>query len=411
MYPPIPNKSRSEPLSLKGKYSIFYVPDNYTVDLQEPHFVTLGKSEEVYSEIHPGWRRLKGSKADIGGPFFVSRNVIINGKRRAAFTYETLDKNWIYSASGDFHFLTPVQMGNFPPPISGSAMDMNRDGATAVALAAPGTSPMNLAVALGELKKDGLPSAIGHTFKQRSSVAKKAGDEYLNVEFGWKPLVRDVTSLATTVTGANKILTQLERDSGRHVRRRVTVSDTVKVHDTELISSGQLPRMAGMSGSIFTNMGMTAGDIKRTRIERKRVWFSGAFTYYLPPDYYSRDAIRRGAARAQILLGTKLTPKVLWDLAPWSWAADWFSNSGDVISNAHRFLSEGLVMHHGYIMEHTVHDYQYEFTGSGPVSSTILRTESKSRVKANPFGFGTDFNSLSGFQTSILVALGLSRGG
>jgi hypothetical protein len=146
-------------------------------------------------------------------------------------------------------------------------------------------------------------------------------------------------------------------------------------------------------------------------------WFSGAFTYYLPTGYDSRVALAKLARQAQYLLGANLSPDVLWELTPWSWAVDWFANAGDVIHNISRFASGGLVMPYGYMMEHTIITDTYRFVGNTGFSSpfdklppTVLVTETKKRVKANPFGFGVSWNSLSGFQYSILAALGLSKG-
>lgn len=406
-YPPVPNKTRSKSRRFSGTYAT-YLPDGFPISEYHPWFVTNVLTEDAHTQGNSGWQNLRGSKADVGGPFFVYRNKILNPCVPIRRFHEDINK-WVTILIGDFSCIDSVDMGLFPPPASGSEMDMNRDGATAIARAAPGTSPMNLATALGELKKDGIPSVVGSTFKDRSSIAKKAGDEYLNVQFGWAPLVRDVTSLAKTVTSSDKILNQLERDAGRTVRRRLTLTDTTENPEPEYMGFGY-GNVGGLSSSGFQRWWDPGSIWRQTRTHRK-VWFSGSFTYYLPPDYYSRNAVKRAAAQADVLLGTKLTPEVLWNLAPWSWAADWFSNAGDVVTNTQRFLSEGLVMHHGYIMEHTVRDYIYwNDSKNAPEHTITLRTETKSRVKGNPFGFGTDFSSLSSFQTSILVALGLSRG-
>lgn len=408
MYPPVPNKNRVKSQRFNCLY-FTVTPSGFYLDYHDPHFVTNVLTEDLHSQGNSGWQNLRGSRVDVGGPFFVYRNKVLNPSIHITKTMEdplTLNTTLL---KGDFTVIDPTEMGNFPPPASGSEMDMNRDGATAIARAAPGTSPMNLATALGELKKDGLPSSVGATLKDRSSIAKKAGGEYLNAQFGWAPLVRDVKSLAKTVISADDILNQLERDAGQTVRRRLTLTEHTDNSEPEYMGYGY-GNVGGLSSSGFQRWWRPGSIYRQTRTYRK-VWFSGSFTYYLPPEYYSRDKIRQAAAQAQLLYGVKLTPEVLWNLAPWSWAADWFSNAGDVVTNTQRFLTEGLVMHHGYLMEHTVRDYIYWNTSSdAPNLTTSLRTETKSRVKANPFGFGTDFSSLSAFQTSILVALGMSRG-
>jgi hypothetical protein len=119
---------------------------------------------------------------------------------------------------------------------------------------------------------------------------------------------------------------------------------------------------------------------------------------------------------ASHLLGIELTPETLWNLAPWSWAVDWFSNTGDVVSNLTSWSSDGLVMHYGYMMEHSIVTRNYYSRGSrflfaNGSSAPDLRfvTETKQRVRANPFGFNATWSGLSPVQTAIAAALGLSR--
>jgi hypothetical protein len=369
--------------------------------------------EEVFSENHPNWHPPERREGDVGGPFFVLRHKKVSGAHHVDYTDKSV---WIGNPQYDVYTtcsgnILPCDVSQleYPPSIESDDYQMNMMGAEAVAKAAPGTSPMNLAVSLAELKKDGLPSMIGSTFKDRTGKAKAAGSEYLNVQFGWAPLVRDVKSLAKTVSSAGNILSQLERDAGKVVRRRVVLKDESEVVSSDIIGLGGV-NCAGQYNSALLRYSAGTGQLRRTVTKTRRVWFSGAFTYYLPPSYYSRNKIMRASARANELLGLDLTPQVLWNITPWSWAVDWFSNADEVISNTTRFLSEGLVMHHGYLMEHTIHEYSYSLD-EGTVPPVVLITETKGRVKANPFGFGVEFPSLNGFQLSILAALGLSRRG
>ncbi len=373
--------------------------------------VSLMTLMEQVSSINNGKNLgLIGSEEDIGGPFFVLRKKCIQGPTGIAGSRRyALNPMWdIEEVWEGTEFLFQAYNIQYPPPINSDESDLKGLGTEAIAKAAPGTAPNNLTNTLIELKREGLPSIIGSTFKSRSSIAKKAGDEYLNVQFGWKPLVNDVMSLAKTVTNADDILLQLERDAGRRVRRRVTLHEGWETISSEDIGMSN-PNMSGYSGYALQEL-YPPSNLRLTVRQYRKVWFSGSFTYYLPPDYYSRDVIKKCAAETRLLTGLELTPTVLWNAAPWSWAADWFSNAGDVISNTQRFLSEGLVMHHGYIMEHTVHEYTYS-AASGTLPDLKLITETKGRMKANPFGFDVDWPDLSDFQLSIIAALGFSRRG
>ncbi len=412
MYPPQPNRSRSTRAKSTGliSHKLFYPNGHISESVIHPQCNYLYLWEECYSQDNPGWRAQLGGKSNVGGPFSVHRNKVVSGMSSISITdgHKWASDPDVYELEEYQGIVLPSSIEDlpFPPGIPSDQGQMNIWGAECVAKAAPGASPMNLAVSLGELKKEGLPSMIGSTFKKRSGVAKAAGDEYLNAQFGWAPLVKDVKSLAKTMTSAEDILNQLERDSGSIVRRRMTLKEGWETTSDENIGNS-FPTLSGGSSTAFRKH-FPSGQLWRKTDEYRKVWFSGAFTYYLPSDYYARGRIRGGSARTRVLYGLELNPSLLWNLAPWSWAADWFSNADEVISNTTRFLSEGLVMHHGYLMEHTIHQYTY-YSNKSVVPPLVLQTETKNRVEANPFGFGVEFPDLSGFQTSILAALGLSR--
>jgi hypothetical protein len=160
---------------------------------------------------------------------------------------------------------------------------------------------------------------------------------------------------------------------------------------------------------LFDNLFGHEGKTIRTRKTSTRQWFSGAFTYHLPIDNLKimgpNDVRRRG------LINFDLTPETLWNLAPWSWAVDWFVPVGDLIGNLQDWSTDGLVMRYGYCMEHSVTTDTYNYIGQGGqyVGAIRLSTESKVRIQANPFGFGMSWESLSPRQLAIVAALGLSR--
>jgi len=245
------------------------------------------------------------------------------------------------------------------------------------------------------------------------------GEEYLNTEFGWKPLVSDVQDITFALTHAQAVLEQFERGSGRTTRRRYTfpVEETRSMNWLNGSAYAIMPN--GLDISAFRSY-LTGGEsYKETHVYRQ-AWFSGAFTYHLPSGYHSRNALASAARKAQTLLGLNLTPEVLWNAAPWSWAIDWFSNAGDVISNLSDWAEDGLVLKYGYIMEHSSVTDTYFITddrntlpfnrvkvaGITPIFSSV---ETKRREQATPFGFGLSWSGLSPRQLAIAAALGLTR--
>jgi len=356
------------------------------------------------------------TRDDVGGPFFSQKQTIGGfGAVNLSVSRPTGFADWVnhYSFSGPLLPVSPGIDGELPFPPSHLSSDEELDayGATAVANSNPENAIVRLSSTLGEMFTGGLPALIGHqTWKSRSLKARNAGKEYLNVQFGWRPLISDVSKFADTVRNADAVLAQYERDAGRRVRRRYDLPSVAKVevetHDGVYAYSG-----TGL------NFIQSPGRQTRRRSITQRRWFSGAYTYYLPTGYDSRDQLARYALLAQ-RLGLDPSPEDLWELAPWSWAVDWFSNAGDVIQNVNSFQIDGTVLAYGYMMEHTIISDTYSLTGvtdvnGDPVAipNLTLVTETKVRQVANPYGFGVSWDGLSTFQASIIAALGLTRGG
>jgi hypothetical protein len=119
--------------------------------------------------------------------------------------------------------------------------------------------------------------------------------------------------------------------------------------------------------------------------------------------------------QAKKIFGLQLTPETIWNLAPWSWAVDWFTNVGDVIANLSDWINDGLVMQYGYMME-----YKYSKITYTPVGPSMFRSgnrptqvslvsETKTRRRASPFGFGLTWNGLSPKQLAIAASLGITK--
>jgi hypothetical protein len=362
------------------------------------------------SEGHP-FRSRSGKIRDLGGPFFTEKSYVVkpeNSRVDFSQTYGNFNDGQITDKySGNVLPIAPVA---FPPSIRTSDDDLDELGATAIARCKPDNSVASLSTFLGETFREGLPHLLGsRTWESRTLSARNAGDEYLNAQFGWKPLVSDITKFGNAVTHLDKVLAQYERDAGKLVRRKYYFPLKKSVSDS-VIKTGAFPY-----GPIQNDQRVqTYGTVVRRRETLQRQWFSGAFTYYLPSGYDSRNKLSRMALLAD-RLGLSLTPDTLWNLAPWSWAVDWFSNTDDVISNITSFKADGLVLWYGYIMETSIVTDTYSmddfrFTGSDfRVPRLTVVTETKVRRRADPYGFGVHWDTLSTFQLSILSALGITR--
>lgn len=381
-----------------------------------PALSSIRGDQTTISEGHLWAGRPTSQLYDVGGDFFTSKRYVVEKDLGFWHDMRTTFLGFPTSVDGtilpDFAAVNP-NPGNelFPPEFYSSDSELHERGATAIARCNPRRSVANMAQTLGELTKDGLPLPVVRSFEKRAKIAKAAGDEFLNAAFGWLPLVDDVNSFAKFADKYASVLTQYERDSGKVVRRRYSFPTE---ESTEIF--GPVPARLLVDGGRHAFLdGGPMGQISCRRVKTRDIWFSGSFTYYLPPHIKGRDGVVDRAALARELIGLKLDPELLWNLAPWTWAIDWFSNAGDYASNITDFANNGLVMHYGYVMEHTkTTDTYYHEGPSGLIVQQGHRTisfvtETKRRLSASPYGFGVSLDSLSNFQKAVVTALGISK--
>lgn len=360
---------------------------------------------------------------DFGGEFFSQKQDAYGSKPsnlrlETDPVYETVEwPSWCQR--GEFSGpVWPIHPGllSFPPAMNSSDLQLMQLGATAVARAKPTNTIENLGASLGEIAREGISSFSAH-WKDVVDAARKGSGDYLNIEFGLRPIISELYEFADRVSRADDILRQYERDAGKVVRRRWDFPP-------KLTTTADIPftgRDVYYDPFNTRHGGNVNRSVARVRVFEQRQWFSGAFTYHLPTDYDSRRELDSLASKVARLYDLSLTPEVIWELAPWSWAVDWFSNVGDVVSNVTDWANDGLVMRYGYLMEHTIVTDTYTrvdpraFASNSKnasqlvTSAIVLKTETKIRKRANPFGFGVSWSGLSPRQLSIAAALGISR--
>lgn len=386
-------------------------------------------TQKTVSEGHR-FNRSKGYY-DSGGPFYTSRVEYQCQTGTVGEVWGTTGSDKLYSGPVYTDFPSPTERSEVG--FKGNLGDSNEstmraDGATAISLASPVNPNAQLATLLGETRRDGLPSLPGiRTWRDRTLRAKNAGDEYLNVVFGWEPLVRDVHDVGNAARHHRNILVHYEDNEGSNNHRtfafpsdeetksidKTVASAKFKGWNTGFVYSGSNPKISSPTRTI-------------TRVTSRRRWFEGVFTYATPSSTDSWGKGIRYGREADHLFGVALTPTVLWELAPWSWAVDWFSNAGNVINNVTNFALAGQVMRYGYMMEETIEKVTASIpysalkakasdgsqssreAGRGGCSSSIVIT-TKRRVAADPFGFSVGWEGLSLTQLAIAASLGISR--
>lgn len=386
--------------------------------------VETGKQFTV-SESHP--RSRDGSYRE-GGPFLTSRvtNFVKSGHMKDA-----------YSSSNGEIYTGPVS--GQPPSIAekealgyknipGNFGDLNEsslnvDGTNAISRCNPINPASNLGTSLAESVREGIPTLPGiKLWRDKTKFLRGLGSEYLNYQFGWAPLQNEVHSVVSAARTHRDLLQQYHRGEGSDTHR------TYRFPSDRTSTSLELEHPDSWSGLPFRVI--TGGSRQVFLVRETKKWFEGVFTYGLPSSTDSwRKALGYGSD-ADHLFGLALTPDVLWELTPWSWAIDWFSNAGEVINNVTAFGLAGLVLRYGYMMEESIERIFASGTGpslpvvtlnkqteginlSEPVSAGSyqcgVETVTKRRVPASPFGFSVGWEGLSPTQLAITAALGITR--
>lgn len=289
------------------------------------------------------------------------------------------------------------------------SLDLLGLGSAAINRTLPTRTHASLAVTLAELRKEGLPQLIGiQTLKGKNGPVKNLAGEYLNFEFGWKPLISDVEKLLVSVRDSRKILEQYQRNSGKSIRRRYNFPER---RETFSVRREVLTPSYPASSNEYVGTGN--GYLTLSGVFTSNAWFSGAYRYLIPTDDSLMGKLKDWEREANLLLGTRITPEVIWNATSWTWLLDWFVNIGDVVSNISYLGQDGLVLHYGYIMRNThlearAHTTNVVRGSSRPLTCDVV-IDQKARIKATPYGFGLNPESFTLKQWSILGALGLTR--
>lgn len=393
-----------------------FLASNSFLNFENTHSGSLTAMQSTTSEGHPF--PIKGFEGDLGGEFLTDNVVYSDNCRHLRITYNNSFGVNYYEGT-IFPFMSsrtsPVNGALGASVSPSSEVDIDAAGTTAIALVLPTNPVAGLATFFGELR-EGFPRIIGSTlFEKGGKLGNKVGEEYLNYSFGWAPMVSDFKKWLHSIRHADRIWKQFQRDAGRRVRRRYYFPET-----TEVILDDVSSPVPSKNGPVDKNF--WRGDaskllypLYRNITLKRRRWFSGSFTYYLQDNPAAVKRWNQDLQRLDKLYGVKITPDVIWNLTPWSWAADWFGNTGDIIHNMTKFSQDGLVMPYGYMMEQSILRAEYRMKDLKPTGfdipdlTQVFTRTIKYRRRATPFGFGLDPVSFTPFQLSILTSLGLSR--
>lgn len=238
-------------------------------------------------------------------------------------TYKTINGQDGNPAGPNFRYYReyfPVSLSpssHLPLPSRPSA---SAAATTLLARTNPGRAEVSIPVFIAELKD--LPhmvkSAGDYLLKRRKNWFRSTAGQYLSWQFGWSPLFSDLRKMLDFESSVTKRAKEIERlYSNKGLKRRVRLGNwgAAETHNSQAIESG-LGTVLSARMSIFTQSERW-GTVRWLPTDRP--------TSILDlPDY------RKLARKA--VFGLSFQAEDAWNLIPWSWLVDWFSNAGEYLT-------------------------------------------------------------------------------
>lgn len=293
----------------------------------------------------------------------------------------------------------------------------------------PNRGGTTLLITVLELLRGDIPSVVKNLRRNilnakrgEAKYLKEIGDDYLNIQFGWVPILNEIENVIKLLLKIDSLVY-----GGDAYRRHRRVQGPVVTKEWEKkdasLSALNTPFNAGTA---FTT-GKTGGgsgsalarcDCHMTAITSENYAFSAKFSGIARPKRRHDEFLRR-AEYVLNQLGGDSPARVLWELTSWSWLIDWFATIGDSITNATTYspISGKYAQDYAYWTTITRYYVQGKPSNVRPWGNNTINSvhpgsyiiEVKDRERITPFGFGTSFGNLTTYQWSILVALGLAK--
>lgn len=415
---------------------IFYTGQN--IFHQTYNYVPLAGQEQVYTEktydaLHPGppyktggdFLSFKSNNPwnQVQGTGFYSRKVgLTTYQYKGGFLPTSFGADQISNQ----HLKDVGIAGPYGPDYG----DPSSYGASAYNRFRPKTSGFDGATAIGELRD--LPGMLKSASKKFDHIyrgmggsrkhlfmPKQLASDYLEYTFGWVPFLSDLGKLYNTYQNYDKILRRLRRQNNHWVKKggsvltknEVTNREDLYLQDAPAVKPALVTYLYDFPYSGRPNK--WGNTIYETQTETD-IWFEGCFKYYIPQlsDFgASRYSLIRNYMQ---VYGLRISPSLVWNLTPWTWLADWFANTGDIIDNVTAAVQDRLVTKYAYIMGSSrrkrFNSSVIHLVGGSVNCLWHQRVDVKRRVSASPFGFSLKVDDFSTSQWAILTALGLSRG-
>lgn len=244
---------------------------------------------------------------------------------------------------------------------------------------------VDLGIMIGELRE--LPLLIQ---RGGENLARKYGQQTLSREFGWKPLVSDLFKLRSLQLEILKRIEEINRlESEGGLKRTVTLWRGSNIQSNDVITQ---------SGDKLT-VHHYLDYATQTEIKGYVCW---------TPTFPNIPAGRRLAKVLDVLLGLRIDASTLWNLIPWTWLIDWFSNVGDILEASRNTMDATHTS--VQLMTHSTTTIQGPSNyAEGTISSFHASLETKQRRTSSGTALDASLPFLDNRQISILGSIGVTR--
>lgn len=332
---------------------------------------------------------------------FVERITTINGTPGVTGSYTDASSNLVECQNALMgHFHNIGNQYNDLPGIAGITPDDNTFVTQALARSnpsRPGFSPLGLLQDLYDMPK--LLRDCGKYLRRdpRGLTGKDLANWNLMAQFGWMPMVSDLKNVLNLHQNIQRRLDELNRlTNGNGLRRRINLGTFAGQKDqgTDFVSSAH-PQLI----------------CNETDFQTTDVWAVCHWQMDKGVKFVSDTAkLNYARALASGMTGFSII-KGAWDLIPWTWLLDWFSNVSDyAIANADTVPAHcrmvNLCLHTKVQKDFRVTARQAGFTGGNCQVNVEFK---KRRNFANPVAHLAYEPMIGSNRLSILASLFVQR--
>lgn len=264
----------------------------------------------------------------------------------------------------------------------------------------PNRSSMESLVSLAELRelpgmvKDSMDFRLKNLFRNvsRWGPLSKLAKLNLMIQFGVLPMVQDAQTLLNMSHLVDARVRELERLRTRGLRRTVFLQGDSSIFDEPSVI-------------VHSNDAIIRGTLHRRTIRQVK----GHVRWTLLGNHVLADDTLRALAQ-KVVSGMVLDPATLYELLPWSWLIDYFTNLGDFVALNRNTIP---VSHSNPTFSvHTkteITSSSHTYSNNARITSFKNSYETKLRTAPMAASLAARMTFLTARQTSILGSLAILR--